>query len=99
MCDTDRDGRGSSLSRRRGPTWRRPEGQAEVHVIRRRSEELAIKSGRIPSALDREHHERGGHVGADRVQPELECGRDPEVRARSTEAPEQLGVIVVAHVA
>ena len=38
----------------------------------------------------------GQHDGPDRVEPELELGDDPEVAAGTTQAPEQVGVLVGA---
>src|SRR2546422_50596 len=96
----DRDGRGASLPRRRRPAaGRRPKAQPKVHVIRRRSGEVPVQGCRLASALDREYDHSRGHVRSGRVQPELERRRDPEVRAGAAQSPEQLWVVLIAHVA
>ena len=96
----DRNGPGCALPRRRRPaTCRGSEAQAEMHVVRRRTEELPIKRGCFASALAREHDGGGRHVRSDRVQPEIECRRDPEVRTGATKTPEQVRVFFIADVA
>src|SRR5439155_19145557 len=47
----------------------------------------------------REHDGGGRHVRSERVQPELECRRNAEVRAGATKAPEEIWVVFIAHVA
>src|SRR3989442_263318 len=84
----------------RGPAARRVrEVQTEVHVVRRRLGKLPIERGRVASAIDRERHDGGRHVRSDGVQPELERGRDPEVRPSASQTPEELRVVLVAYVA
>src|SRR5438876_2459450 len=96
----DRNGPGCALPRRRRPaTCGGSEAQAEMHVVRRRTEELPIKRGCFASALAREHDGGGRHVRSDRVQPEIECRRDPEVRTGATKTPEQVRVFFIADVA
>src|SRR5439155_1649378 len=96
----DRNGPGCALPRRRRPaTCRGSEAQAEMHVVRRRTEELPIKRGCFASALAREHDGGGRHVRSDQVQPEIECRRDHEVRTGATKTPEQVRVFFIADVA
>src|SRR5437899_11981016 len=96
----DRNCPSSSLPRsRRSAACRGSEAQAEVHVVRRRPEELAIQCGCFASALAREHDGGSRHVRSDRVQPELKCRRYSEVRAGASETPEEVWVFFIAHVA
>ena len=46
----------------------------------------------------RRQHQHAAHHGADRVQPELEPGRDAEVAAAATDRPEQVRVRLGVHV-
>ncbi len=49
-----------------------------------------------PCSLDRVQDEAVGDGVGQRMEPELERGRDPEVRPGSSEAPEEVGILVLA---
>ena len=68
---------------------------AAADLVRRLLHELAVAADDLGPALGREEQERQGR-GRQRMQAELERGRDPEVPAASVEGPEELGVLVLA---
>ena len=59
---------------------------------------VAVEAQHLLGAVAREEDRAGQHHRADRVQPELERRRDAEVAAAAAQAPEQLGVLVLAGV-
>ena len=58
--------------------------------------ELAVALGQLLGPLDRMGDRAVRHLPLERVQKELERRHDPEVRAGSSHAPEELGILVLA---
>ena len=75
-------------------------GQAEVghdaDFVGGGGHEVAEEPQHARGLLHGPGHQAGDHGGAYRVEPVLERGDDPEVAAAAAQAPEQLGVLVVA---
>src|SRR3989454_10639452 len=83
----DPNGSGSALPRsRRAAACGGSEAQAEVHVVRRRTGELPIQSGRFASALAPEHDRGGRHLRSDRGGPKVKSRRYPEGLAGAPKA-------------
>ena len=59
---------------------------------------VAVEAQHLFGAVAGEEDRAGQHHRADRMQPELERGHDAEVAAAAAQAPEQLGVLVLAGV-
>ena len=73
-------------------------GQAErrPQLVGPRFHELAIALGQLCRPLDRVDDRAMGHRPLEGMQEELERRHDPEVRAGSAHAPEELGMLVLA---
>ena len=59
---------------------------------------VAVEAQHLFGAVAREEDRAGQQHRADRVQPVLERGRDAEVPAAAAQAPQQLGILVLAGV-
>ena len=59
---------------------------------------VAVEAQHLFGAVAGEEDRAGQQHRADRVQPELERGRDAEVPAAAAQAPQQLGILVLAGV-
>jgi hypothetical protein len=59
-------------------------------------DELAVALGQLLRPLDRMHDHAVRDRAIERMEPELERGHDPEVRAGAADAPEELRMLVLA---
>src|SRR5215216_7296425 len=75
---------------------RPPDGERRHHLVWTGFHELAKEADDVVEALDRVADRPVRDRAVERVQAELEGRNDAEVRARSAEAPEELGLLVFA---
>ncbi len=72
-----------------------PDGQ----LVGRLGDEAAVAVEQLPGLAERMHDQAGQHLGADRVEPELERGHDAEIAAAAADRPEQVGMFARARMA
>ncbi len=75
--------------------WCADEGQAAPHLVGRLEHEVPPEPHEGSAHLGRVHQQAPEDDRADRVEPEVEGGDDPEVAAAAPDRPEQVGVLVV----
>ena len=81
---------------RRGRSGR--EVDQRGHLVRQLARPVAVEPQDLFGAVARKEDRAGQQHRSDGMQPVLQRGRDPEVPAAATQAPEQLGVLVLARV-
>src|SRR5919206_3437615 len=82
---------GNELLGRRGD-----EREAAADLVRRLLHEVAIEAHELSGCRARMQYHPGEHDRAHRVEAKLELGHDAEVAAAALEAPEEVGVFVLA---
>ena len=74
------------------------EAEDAGHVVRRGQGVLSEGGPELPDLARREAQDAAVEIRPERLEPELERGRDPEVPAGATQAPEELGLLGLARV-
>ena len=94
---------GDERDRPSGHLWREALGgyreadtEAQPELVWAGFDSFADERSEFAGPVDWMDHAPKGDHRVERMEPELERRRDPEVRARAPEAPEQLGVLLLA---
>ena len=75
---------------------RQPEAGHDPELVGGVGDEVPQQAEDLGRVVHRPRHHTGEHGGAERMEPELEGRDDAEVAAAAPEAPEQVGVLLLA---
>src|SRR2546430_5265911 len=79
-----------------GQRRRLPVDDDRHQLVRRVGERVAVEASHLGRVFHRPEDWPGHHLRPQGVEPELELGDDPEVAAAAANAPEEVGVLILA---